>query len=110
MNSPPGSSLSHTLNVSFGGADGEALVEALDVEEIAVASGAACHSGSTEPSHVLLAMGVPVELGAGAVRFSLGPETRLEEIERVLDVLPSLVERVRSATGAERLSRESLRR
>lgn len=110
VNSPRGGSLSHTLNVSFGGADGEALVEALDVEEIAVASGAACHSGSTEPSHVLLAMGVPVELGAGAVRFSLGPETRLDEIERVLDVLPSLVERVRSATRAERLSRESLRR
>ncbi len=109
-NSPREHSLPHTLNVSFAGADGEALVEACDVEEIAVASGAACHSGSSEPSHVLLAMGVPIELGVGAVRFSLGPETRLEEIDRVLDVLPGIVERVRGATRAERDTRQSLRR
>ena len=106
----PASSLPHTLNVSFAGADGEALVEALDVEEIAVASGAACHSGSTEPSHVLLAMGVPVDMGAGSIRFSLGPESRADEIEHVLDLLPGLVERVRSATRAERAARQSQQR
>ena len=106
----PARSLPHTLNVSFAGADGEALVEALDVEEIAVASGAACHSGSTEPSHVLLARGVPVDLGAGSIRFSLGPESRADEIEHVIDILPGLVERVRRATRAERAARQSQQR
>ena len=110
VNSPRENSLPHTLNVSFSGLDGEALVEALDVEDVAVASGAACHSGSTEPSHVLLAMGVPFELGAGSVRFSLGAQTRPDEVEHVLELLPGLVERVRAATRAERSARQSLRR
>jgi cysteine desulfurase len=89
--------LPHTLNVSFAGADAEALVTALDLEGIAAATGAACHSGSTEPSHVLLAMGVPPALGATAVRFSLGPHTAADEIDALLDVLPALVARVRGA-------------
>ena len=90
----------HTLSVSFAGADGEALVAALDLDGIAVASGAACASGSTEPSHVLLAMGVAADLGAGALRFSLGFDTSEDEIERVLEVLPDLVARVRNSTAA----------
>ena len=110
QNGEPGTTLSHTLNVSFAGADGEALVAALDLEDVAVASGAACHSGSTEPSHVLLAMGVSSDLGAGAVRLSLGPETTADEIDRVLDVLPAVVERVRGATRAEREARRARRR
>ena len=89
--------LTHTLNLSFDAVDGETLVMALDAEGIAVASGAACHSGSTEPSHVLAAMGVPPDLGAGAIRLSLGAQTRAEEIDRALDVLPSVVDRVRVA-------------
>ena len=92
--------LAHTLNVSFPGASGEALVEALDLEGIAVATGAACHAGSTEPSHVLSAMGLPRELGTSALRFSLGPGIGEAEIERVLAVLPELVERVRAARAA----------
>ena len=91
--------LAHTLNVSFAGASGEALVEALDLEGIAVATGAACHAGSTEPSHVLAAMGVPRELGAGALRFSLGPGIDDAAIARVLDVLPGVVARVRAGEG-----------
>lgn len=87
----------HTLNVSFRGADSEALVEALDLEEIAVASGAACASGSTEPSHVLLAMGLPPERSTCAIRLSLGFSTRGDEIDHVLSVLPEVVKRVRSA-------------
>ncbi len=86
----------HTLSVSFEDADGEGLVMALDVEEIAVASGAACASGSTEPSHVLLAMGIRPELAGGAIRFSLGFDTQAEQIDHVLDVLPAIVERVRA--------------
>jgi cysteine desulfurase len=88
--------VTHTLNVSFDGAEGEALVIALDLENIAVASGAACTSGSTQPSHVLLAMGIPPERAAGSIRFSLGFDTHSEHIERVLDVLPAVVESVRA--------------
>jgi cysteine desulfurase len=98
-NGAPEHTLAHTLNVSFPGASGEALVEALDLEGIAVATGAACHAGSTEPSHVLSAMGLARELGTSALRFSLGPGTTEAEIERTLAVLPKLVERVR-ASGA----------
>ncbi len=87
--------LPHTLNVAFLGADGETLVEALDLAGIAVASGAACASGSTETSHVLLGMGIPPEAGLGSIRFSLGAETRDAHITRVLELLPEIVERVR---------------
>ena len=89
--------VTHTLSVSFAGSDGEALVEALDLESIAVASGAACASGSLEPSHVLLAMGVPAEIGGGSLRFSLGFDTSDGEIARVLAVLPDVVARERES-------------
>ena len=92
--------LAHTLNISFAGASGEALVEALDLEGIAVATGAACHAGSTEPSHVLSAMGLSAALGASAIRFSLGPGIDDAAISRVLDVLPGVVARVRQARAA----------
>ncbi len=91
----------HTLSVSFAGADGEALVAALDIEGIAVASGAACASGSTEPSHVLVAMGVPSAIGAGSIRLSLGVDTVADDVERVLDMLPDVVARVRDAVSEE---------
>jgi cysteine desulfurase len=89
--------VAHTLNVSFPGADSEALVEALDLEGVAVASGAACASGSTEPSHVLLAMGTPADRSTSAIRFSLGFGTRHDEVDQVLAILPGVVERVRRA-------------
>ena len=92
--------LPHTLNLSFDALDGETLVMALDAEGVAVASGAACHSGSAEPSHVLAAMGVPAELGAGAIRLSLGAQTCAEEIDHALEVLPRVVARVRAAGAA----------
>jgi cysteine desulfurase len=98
-NGAPEHCVSHTLNVAFAGALGEAAVAALDLEGIAAASGAACHSGSIEPSHVLLAMGIPPERAASSIRFSLGFDTTPEDIERVIGVLPKLVERVR-AEGA----------
>jgi cysteine desulfurase len=92
--------LVHTLNVSFPGAAGDALVEALDLEDIAVATGAACHAGSIEPSHVLTAMGVPPAHGTSAIRFSLGPGIDESAIARVLAVLPGIVARVRQARAA----------
>ena len=96
LNGSPEQRVAHTLSVSFEDADGEGLVMALDLEEIAVASGAACASGSTEPSHVLLAMGIRPELAGGSIRFSLGFDTQADQIDRVLDVLPAIVERVRA--------------
>ncbi|HXZ84548.1 MAG TPA: cysteine desulfurase family protein [Myxococcota bacterium] len=99
-NGGPQHALAHVLDVSFPGASGETLVEALDLEGIAVSTGAACHSGSTEPSPVLLAMGVPEELARAALRFSLGPANTRAELERVLECLPALVARVRRARAA----------
>jgi cysteine desulfurase len=99
-NGPREHTLAHTLNVSFPGVAADALVEALDLEDIAVATGSACHAGSTEPSPVLLAMGLPRELAVSALRFSLGPATSEAEIEHVLALLPKLVERVRAARPA----------
>jgi cysteine desulfurase len=95
VNGHPTDSLANTLNVSFIGAEGEAILLYLDLEGIAVSTGSACSSGSLEPSHVLLATGVGPELAHGSIRFSLGRETTEAEIDYVLGVLPGVIERVR---------------
>jgi cysteine desulfurase len=82
-------------NLSVPGADPEMLLMALDLEGIAASSGSACSSGAVEPSHVLLAMGLPAELAGPSVRFSLGRDTTAEDIDRVILVFPRVVERVR---------------
>ncbi len=92
--------LPNTLNVEFAGAAGELLLQALDVEGIAVSSGAACHSGSIEPSRVLLAMGRSPEAARGSLRFSVGHGTDAAQIDYALSQLPDLVERARRAVGA----------
>lgn len=79
----------------FDGVDGEALLQALDLEGVAASSGSACSSGSLEPSHVLRAMGCSPEHALSAVRFSLGSETTPEEIDAVGALLPPLLDRVR---------------
>jgi cysteine desulfurase len=95
-----GPGLPNTLNVSFPGCTGESLLVLLDLAGIAVSLGSACAAGAAEPSHVLRAMGrSPAEARAG-LRFSVGPETTLEEIERVLDVAPALVAQVRAGAAA----------
>ena len=71
----------------------------LDLAGIAVSSGSACSTGAVEPSHVLVAMGVPRELALGTIRFSLGRETTLEDINRALEVVPGVVEKVRKLAG-----------
>ncbi len=83
--------LCNTLNVGFEGVEGEALVIALDLAGIAASSGAACASGTLEPSSVLVAMGQDAVRAAAAVRFSLGPGTDETQIDRVIEVLPDLV-------------------
>jgi cysteine desulfurase len=82
-------------NLSVPGADPEMLLTALDLEGIAASSGSACSSGAVEPSHVLLAMGLPAEIAGPSVRFSLGRDTTEQDVERVLEVFPRVAERVR---------------
>ncbi|HEY0153535.1 MAG TPA: cysteine desulfurase family protein [Longimicrobium sp.] len=87
--------LANVSNLSVPGADPEMLLVGLDLEGIAASSGSACSSGAVQPSHVLLAMGIPPELAGPSVRFSLGWGTTEAEVERVLEVFPAVVERVR---------------
>ena len=84
-----------TSNLGFIGAEGETLLIRLDLEGIAVSTGAACSSGSPEPSHVLLAMDLPQETVQGSLRFSLGYGNSDADIDRLLEVLPEAVSKVR---------------
>jgi len=90
----------NTTNLSFEGVEAESLLIALDLEGIAVSTGSACSSGTLEPSHVLRAMGLTPHRVQSALRFSLGAGTTEPEIARVLEVLPRLVARLRSLSGA----------
>jgi len=89
----------HVLNVSVAGADGEALLMHLDLAGVAVSSGSACSTGSVEPSHVLIAMGVPRELALAAIRFSLGRQSSEADIDRAAQVMPEVVAKVRKLAG-----------
>jgi cysteine desulfurase len=88
--------VANVLNCSFQAIEGEGLLLSLDLEGIAVSTGSACASGSSEPSHVLKAMCVDTALAQGTVRFSLGRHTSDEDITYVLEVLPRVVARLRS--------------
>ncbi len=87
----------NTTTAVFQDVDGDALLQAMDLAGIAVSSGSACSSGSLEPSPVLLALGFDPEDARSAVRFSTGEPTRAEDLDFVIDVLPSLLEQVRNA-------------
>ena len=100
FNGHPTDSLASTLNVSFTGVEGEAILLYLDLEGIAVSTGSACASGSLDPSHVLLATGVDAELAHGSIRFSMGRESSMQEVEYVLDVLPPIIQRIRDMSTA----------
>jgi cysteine desulfurase len=88
--------LANTLNLAFSGVEAEGIVLGLDLAGIAVSSGSACSAGTSAPSHVLLAMGLEPRLAAAAVRFSLGKDTTEAEVDRVVEVLPPLVARLRA--------------
>jgi cysteine desulfurase len=89
--------LPNTSNLSFGGVDAESILVALDQEGICASSGSACTAGSVEPSHVLLAMGLPAARAQTCVRFSLGRYNEPEEVDHLLSVLPGIVARLRAA-------------
>lgn len=83
------------VNISFKYIEGESLLLMLDNKNIAASSGSACTSGSLDPSHVLLAIGLPHEIAHGSLRISIGEENTQEEIDYLLDVLPKIVETLR---------------
>lgn len=85
----------NTTNISFDRIEAESLLIALDLEGIAVSTGSACSSGTLEPSHVLRAMGFPAHRTQNSLRFSLGLFSTEAEVDRVVDVLPRLVEKLR---------------
>lgn len=89
----------HILNLSVPGTDSESLLMALDLQGVACSSGSACQSGSVEPSHVLSALGVRPDLGASAIRMSLGVLTTEEGIARVAELFPALIEKARRLGG-----------
>ncbi len=92
--------LPNNVNCSIAGVEIEALLLGLDLAGIAASNGSACTAGSLEPSHVLTAMGLPEELARNSLRLTLGKDTSESEIERVLNVLPPLIARLRAATAA----------
>lgn len=95
VNGHPEEILPNTLNVSFPGAEGEAILLSLDLEGIQASTGSACASGSLEPSHVLLATGLGPELAHGSIRFSLGRNSSEEEVDYVIEKLPPIIQRLR---------------
>ena len=98
LNGHPTQRLPNNVNISVASVEGESLAVSLDLEGIAVSTGSACSSEAMEPSHVLTAMGVPVELARGSVRFSLGKKNTDEEIDRVLEAFPRIVSRLRAVS------------
>jgi tRNA (5-methylaminomethyl-2-thiouridylate)-methyltransferase len=91
-----------TLNVGFAGAPGQLVAAALDLEGVAVSTGAACTSGSLDPSPVLLALGMSRQEAGSALRFGLGRGTTAEEIDRVAELVGEIVARVRRRGHGDR--------
>ncbi|MBP2073071.1 cysteine desulfurase NifS [Thermoanaerobacterium butyriciformans] len=95
LNGHPIKRLPGNVNVSFEFVDGESLILSLDMEGICVSSGSACTAGSIDPSHVLLAIGLPEEIAHGSLRLTIGEENTEEEIDTVINKLPKIVDRLR---------------
>ena len=95
LNGHPTLRLPNNVNYSIRYIEGESILLMLDINGIAASSGSACTSGSLDPSHVLLAMGLPHEIAHGSLRLTLSEFTTAEEIDYVLDLLPQIVQRLR---------------
>ncbi len=96
VNGHPTKRLPNTTNIGFKYVEGEAILLSLDQYDICASSGSACTSGSLEPSHVLRALGLPYSVLHGSIRFSLSRFTTDAEIDRVLEVMPGIIERLRA--------------
>jgi cysteine desulfurase len=95
----PTDRLPNNASFCFRGTQGEALVVSLDLEGFSVSSGSACTSGNTDPSHVLLALGLERDLAQGSLRLTLGRSTSDADVDALLAVLPPIVARLRAASG-----------
>ena len=95
LNGHPTMRLPNNVNYSIRYIEGESILLMLDINGIAASSGSACTSGSLDPSHVLLAMGLPHEIAHGSLRLTLSEFTTEEEIDYVLDILPQIIQRLR---------------
>jgi len=96
INGHPRDTLPNTLNISFPGAEGEAILLSMDMRGIEASTGSACASGNLEPSHVLMATGVGPELAHGSIRFSLGWGITEDDIDYIIEVLPPILTRLRA--------------
>jgi cysteine desulfurase len=96
LNGHPVKRLPNNVNISVQFVEGESLCLNLDLEGICASTGSACSSTSAEPSHVLMALGVPAQLAHGSLRFSLGKWTQEEEIDRVAEALSRIVGKLRA--------------
>ena len=99
LNGHPTQRLMNNVNLSFEGAEGEAILMMLDKAGVCVSTGSACASGSLEPSHVLTAMGLEPEIAQSSIRFSFGKDTTNEEIDYVVEALYKAVKKVRSISA-----------
>ena len=107
LNGHPTDRLPGNVNFSFNFIEGEALLLMLDLNGIAASSGSACTSGSLDPSHVLLALGLPHEIAHGSLRLSIGEANTMDDIDYVLEVLPGIVQRLRDMSPLyEKVSKE----
>ena len=95
LNGHPTKRLPGNANFCFEFIEGESMLLSLDMEGVAASSGSACTSGSLEPSHVLLAIGLPPEIAHGSLRLTLGKDNAEEEIDYVIDILPGIIEKLR---------------
>ena len=103
LNGDPDNRVPNTANISFGYVEGEAILMHLNEYGICASSGSACTSGSLEPSHVLRAMGVDFKFAHGSVRFSLSEQTTGEDVDKVLEVMPGIIENLRKISPFSRM-------
>ncbi len=96
----PTSRLSNNASFCFENIEGESILLALDQRGVMASSGSACTSASLEPSHVLMALGLPAHFAHGSLRLTVGKDNTMEEVERVLVELPSIIEKLSSLSGA----------
>jgi cysteine desulfurase len=91
----PTDRLPNNASFCFEGVEGESILLNLDLRGIAASTGSACTSGSVDPSHVMVALGLPLEWSHGSMRFTLGKGNTSEDIETVISLLPGVIEKLR---------------
>jgi cysteine desulfurase len=107
VNGDPARGLASIVNLCFSGVDGEAVLHELDRQGITVSTGSACSAATPGPSHVLTAMGLRPEDAHASVRFSLGAGSSAADVERVLELTPPVIARLRSLAGSQTIKRSA---